>query len=71
MSERGEWPPWWSWWFKDGDRAARLRRGAKGMPEGSVRTVGEAVTAVFTACKWAIGVLDVEDGVEEGKRRPD
>jgi len=41
------------------------------MPEGSVRTVGEAVIAVFTACKGAIGVLDVEDGVEEGKRRPD
>lgn len=53
LSERGPAP--WPWSCPcDEPRAARLRSGAEGIPDGRVRTVGERVTAFLTAAKEAI-----------------
>ena len=79
LSKRGPERCPWSPCPCDGARAARLRRGALGMPEGSVRTVGESVTAFLTDEKLAISrerklsgrPNDGSSGVEKFPIRPE
>lgn len=53
-SARGPPAPWWAW-ASCGALAAALRRGAKGMPLGRLRTLGVRVTAFLTA--WSVAIV--------------
>jgi hypothetical protein len=55
LDGRSERPPAWAWCASE-FRAYKLREGAVGTPDASVRTVGGRVVYFFAACRAAIGV---------------